>query len=680
MFGIGKISLGSSAHKRYNHNLSFDNNTTFEFGAIQPLMCQYMMPNSDIKASYKQLVRLAPMVSPSFARVHLQNEVSFVSIAEVVPYYEAMLARQSYSVGSKTYKPTQLPSTSNSYLVYLLLTLFKVPYTYWEKFSDSPYTVKPVAVSAANAGTVYGKLQKLFFGSEAASGTVPVLQPTSNIYNTDVNQCITFTGADYVVKFSDGSAITFRLNASASRVRKIFIGLGYSLNMTDNTAVSIVPLLAFYKAWFDLYAVQREANWLSTDCYALIKYIEDNYSYFFYRVGAVAPDAPAADLFHKLLLDFANCWYIYKDDYVSVHRSSVQLSQSSVKFIQNGSYQTLQNFATSAGPIDPVLSSSGLVNVGLQTLQRLSRFVNKDSIIGKRMSQWLRVHYGADVANSLFKDVNHISSSRLDLQINDVFSTSDTADANTEQGEVLGAYAGKGMGFDENGFKFHASTAGYIFVLSAIVPESGYFQGNDPTLYAINNDTIPNADYDALGFEVTPKGVIASDNDIYIQNTSENLSDKSFGFIPRFSGFKIKKNIVNGDMSKRSTIDSFSSYYLDRILTSNVLMDEKFGGESRSTDIIDLRSYPLPVASTQWRYCCRYPWLGNYNRLFYSQGTLYKGGDFAQDYDSKDLLNDNFICQCLFTVSVTNTLKPISESYDTYEESTDKGTVNVVPE
>ena len=27
-FNIGKISLGSSAHKRYNHNLSFDNNTT----------------------------------------------------------------------------------------------------------------------------------------------------------------------------------------------------------------------------------------------------------------------------------------------------------------------------------------------------------------------------------------------------------------------------------------------------------------------------------------------------------------------------------------------------------------------------------------------------------------------------------------------------------------------------
>ena len=27
-FSIGKISLGSAAHKRYGHNLSFDNNST----------------------------------------------------------------------------------------------------------------------------------------------------------------------------------------------------------------------------------------------------------------------------------------------------------------------------------------------------------------------------------------------------------------------------------------------------------------------------------------------------------------------------------------------------------------------------------------------------------------------------------------------------------------------------
>lgn len=689
MFGIGKISLGSSAHKRYNHKLDFDNNTTFDFGSVQPLMCQYMMPNSDIKVSYRQLVRLAPLVAPSFARVHLQNEVSFVSIAEVVPYYEAMLARMSYSVGNKTYKPTQLPYTTNSFLVYLLLSKFcNTNFTYWQRAVNDTTHWVPLEVTSSNAITVYQKLQKALLGSTFSG--IPVLTPDCSVYSKNTSECIRFEGADFIVRFSDNTAVTFRLNSSGRRLRKIFIGLGYSLNMTDSTPVSFVPLLAFYKAWFDLYAVQRDSSWLNTPAYALIKHIEDNYFVDFSAKGAASLSAR----FLSFLLDLKECWYVYKDDFVSVHRTDMQLVDRSVNFRSALGVDFSVKSATSGGKIgDPYIpygaassdvSSVAFSNVALQTLQRLSRFVNKDSVIAQRMSQWLRVHFGADVANSLFKDVNHVSSSRLDLQINDVFSTSDTYDATTEQGEALGSYAGKGIGFAENGFKFHANTAGYIFVLSSIVPESGYFQGNDLSLYAINNDTIPNADFDALGMELTPKGAIASDNSILLEGDSENLTDASFGFVPRFSGFKVKKNIVNGDMSRRGSIDSLSPYYLDRILTSTVVEDEPSPdtGEGYSTtDTVSFRTVSLPVASKQWRYCARYPWLGQYNRIFLmNSGILYKGGSTDTDYDTSELLDDNFICQSLFDVSVTNSLKPISESYDTYEESTDKGTVDVIPE
>lgn len=691
MFGIGKISLGSSAHKRYNHNLSFDNNTTFDFGSVQPLMCQYMMPNSDVKVSYRQLVRLAPLVCPSFARVHLQNEVSFVSIAEVVPYYEAMLARMPYSVGGRTYKPTQLPYTNSATLVYLLFSsIFHSKFTYWT-CDGNKYT--PVQLDETTIQSVSGLLKTALFGHNVSSPSynVPALSLSDVVYSKNTYECIGFEGADYVIKLSTNNAFTFRLSSSARRVRKIFIGLGYSLNMTDLTPVSLVPLFAFYKAWFDLYAVQRDSSWINTSAFALIKHIEDNYFVNFTAAGITAVVFP---LFLSFIDGLKNCWYIYKDDFVSVHRTDMQLVDRSVKFRSalgvDFSVKSATSGAKSGDPYIPYGAASSDVsavafsNVALQTLQRLSRFVNKDSLIAQRMSQWLRVHFGADVANSLFKDVNHVSSSRLDLQINDVFSTSDTYDATTEQGEALGSYAGKGIGFADSGFKFHASTAGYIFVLSSIVPESGYFQGNDFSLYAIDNDTIPNADFDALGMELTPKGAIVSDNDILIDGSSEKLTNAGFGFVPRFSGFKVKKNIVNGDMSRRGTIDSLSPYYLDRILTSTTL-DSSPGEvtieDNSSYDVVDFHLANLPVASPQWRYCARYPWLGQYNRIFLQNvGDLNKGGSVDRDYDSSELVDDNFICQSLFTVSMTNSLKPISESYDTYEESTDKGTVGVIPE
>ena len=79
------IVLGTQ-HKSYTHDMSFDNNTTMEFGVLQPLMSQYMLPQSSIKVNTKQLVRLAPMPTPSFARMYLANFASYVKMTDVVPY------------------------------------------------------------------------------------------------------------------------------------------------------------------------------------------------------------------------------------------------------------------------------------------------------------------------------------------------------------------------------------------------------------------------------------------------------------------------------------------------------------------------------------------------------------------------------------------------------------------
>lgn len=87
-FKIGGISLGKST-KKYLRNTDFDNNTTMDFGFCQPLFCQFLLPDSNISVSAKQLVRLAPMPVPSFARVSLVNKfilclgLTFVAIMKL---------------------------------------------------------------------------------------------------------------------------------------------------------------------------------------------------------------------------------------------------------------------------------------------------------------------------------------------------------------------------------------------------------------------------------------------------------------------------------------------------------------------------------------------------------------------------------------------------------------------
>ena len=87
MFNIGKVSVGVSS-KKYSKNMSFDNNTTFAFGAIQPLFCQLLMAKASIHIDARQLVRLAPLPVPTFARMKLVNKYCFVPLSDVNNYFD----------------------------------------------------------------------------------------------------------------------------------------------------------------------------------------------------------------------------------------------------------------------------------------------------------------------------------------------------------------------------------------------------------------------------------------------------------------------------------------------------------------------------------------------------------------------------------------------------------------
>ena len=130
--------------KKYTHNLSFDNNTTMDFGVLQPLLSQYMVPKSNIKVSAKQLVRLAPMPTPSFARMFLRNYATFVKMTDVVPYHECLLAKLPFSTGSSTYTPVKMPFTDCRTLTFFLLSMSK--YGVWWRSSASQ-VYKPVVLS-----------------------------------------------------------------------------------------------------------------------------------------------------------------------------------------------------------------------------------------------------------------------------------------------------------------------------------------------------------------------------------------------------------------------------------------------------------------------------------------------------------------------------------------------------
>lgn len=682
------VLLGTSAHKNYTHNMSFDNNTTMDFGFLQPLLSQYMLPNSSISVNSKQLVRLAPMPTPSFARMYLQNFARFVKMTDVVPYYESLLSGISFTtVSGNSVKPTQMPVTTNSFLLWNLLVLSRC--SVYEKYSlggvGDDFAYKPLDVVGSSEDKFKYMLQNRFGFVDTDWTYKPEF--TTAKYSLSPLQ------SDYTILYSDSESkkdymFCFQFSTRAKRLRKAFLGLGYSLNGEDNKLVSIAPLLAYYKAYYDYFGLTRDVQFEQTNCFKIIQYIWDYNVNFFQLAGHVS--SQPLSIFILFLRDFQNLYYTDASSYIAAHRSSPMNGAEQRLPAVNTSLYSLVDYASNnaRGYIQP--NKFGVPNnignpplstwLSIDLLRRLSRFVSKDSVIGKRLCDWVKVHYGSDVSFDLFKDSFNISEWRTAIDIDDVFSTSETADVgNKNKGDYLGAYAGKGIGFGKGGFTFKAPTHGFVFVMSCIVPITNIFQGNDPTLYAIDNDTIPHPEFDALGYEFTPKGVFMSDNFLLGVKDDLGLTKKGFGWVPRYTGFKVKKNIVNGDMYCGYFKRDLLPYFNDRLILNH---------SAQCIDVTDTDGKPtgnfrfyfntnnVPSASTSWQQICKYGFLSNYNRLFYNVKSdidfvSTESGDFIFDYGEFD----NFICQTVFDVKVKNWLKPVQNSYDTVDD-VDNGTIS----
>lgn len=670
---IPNISLGFSS-KKYSHNLSRDCNTTFPFGVCQPVFTQYMLPDSDISVNAKQLLRLAPMPVPSFARVSLRTVTRFVPEHDVVPYSDAFYSRMSF----RGFVPTSLPVIDNPTLIGYILSnsnfcLYSLSNGYYEAFDYDIFTSQ-----FATLGSMFSQ-----DGSKAISFLHPSLYVTSDSA-TALRPQPTPESCDYLIYVDSSTIACFNFGSKAKIFRNICLGLGYSLDMDDFTKVRFSPLLSYFKAYFDTFGIKRFKNWTQTKCFDLLTSYFDSSSVV-YNLSISSSTALVQLKLFAFFDEMVDCYYSTQQDFVSIHRDSLNFTSTEFPYpSSSGSSSSVNYVGSLSSDVDSIVKNpNAITQVSLRLLSAVSRFVSKNSILGQRLSDYMRLHYGANEVSSIFEDSNFVDSSVLPCEINDVFSTSDTAQGSGDSrtGELLGSYAGKGIGFGTLSFKYHAQCHGYLITLAAVVPESGYWQGNSCDLFAVDWQSQPSSDFDAIGMEMTPRSAFISHNDISNRASLgiDDLTDKSFGYVPRFSGFKFAKNVVNGDMSRRGTIDQMSPYYLDHIIASNQVYVDK---DSKGNFVVNSSSSAVPSGSYDWRYVCKYPWLGNFLRLFVNEtGNLVKGSYVPSDKDTQNYpyycIDDPFIGQIVFNCTVRNCLKPLSLCYDTFNEETDNASKDV---
>lgn len=677
----------AKALPHHKHDLTHDVSTTYDWGHMQPLMCRELPAGSKSTLRVGQIVRLMSMVLPTFGRLSLNTYNVFVPMESIFHPYASLRAGQTYMGANKTYIPQQVLTISPWFLNCILKSMS--------------------TISFFNAQPVFNGIRGFYVDKSQVQPEIA----TDELYNSYLEQVVApslgfhdlFSNIDFLRKFvrfdnhqhfynfdgydwidtfrtSDSYYIVCgKYHESARNLRKVLYGLGYKL-IDSYEQVSALPLFAYYKAWFDLFAPQRDITWKDTPCAGIQEYCEQNGLFLIDNDSFLEEKT---DLLYQFIIDLCSTYYTQSPDFVSAHITGQRISTvdndsfaamtsdglvlSSVG-TYSGSLQqpyqggvSLQHHSPAVSVVSRLLNQS---NIDL--LERLTHRINAKTVIGGKIREFLKTQLGADY---LDEDESYwIGSQKLDINISPVFSN-----AQTEQG-YLGEFAGQGAGGTQGEtFTYENKVDGFWICMSAIVPDSRFAQGMDMNLKHVRKNDFYDPMFDSITLLPTSKKYIFAEanfsnrvvtsSDDYQEQTSDAF-EASFGNIPNMIEYCIAQNIQNGDMSLRSKRSSYLPFTLDKLLPYT----EEYDGDLT----VSLFNTPLDIVvnSTIWRYIGLYKWIGNYNRIFQNSGTVYPS--MIQDIrDGRNGIfynigyDDNFIGHNVLDFKVWNTKLPVRNSFQT---------------
>lgn len=614
--------------KSYNSKLSFDTNTTFGFGNVQPLFSKFVVPHSKLTINFGQLTRLAPLVVPSFARLKQLNDFVFVPMNKVFPAFDAYLSRNMIKGTKSSYIPDSVPTITNHRLFNLLVAHYS--YSIYRVSSSGNWVKAP-----SNA-----TLNDPLFGS---------VNFISLLFNLPADP----SKVTWDFHFKDGTVEFFsRLTQDGRYWFTVLKGLGYSVDPTDDKPVSVLPLLAFIKAFYDLYYVKRYNSWHSSSVYSMInafyngnftKKLIDGHNYDLFT------DDVLCSLFNPSQHDFylfasadSSPLQVALSDPINADYSSLN-SQGNVLAFKSGlgASSVAVHGTTEGNTSDAVASEVNSISADTFSLaDRLWHFLSRSSVVGQSVKDWFKVHFGVNPSEDMFDTCTLFASKPNMININSVIATSDGSNGTTSS--RLGDLAGQAFASSEDKVSFTCNEFGFVFCLSAIIPLTRVSGGTQPELYNTSYFDFPFPDFDGLGYEVVNQSSIG-ESGFKGDYTGLDLSDltKGFGWLPRLSSYKFLNNFRSGGFALPSVMDSYLSYCEDTIL-------------HRTNDINPVPSPTNLKLNFPWRYSNSN--FVSYDRIFYNQFT--PDSSFTPGF-----IDDNFMCQSTFDISVTSYLKPLSDSY-----------------
>lgn len=486
---------------------------------------------------------------------------------------------------------------------------------------------------------------------------------------------------DDVVTIPNDIFVAIRLNDSGKFLRKIFMGLGLQIAPT-NTPISLLPIYAYFKSYFEEFAPKRFVKFEQTFFARFMNTLVNTGLRAINLITSLDNDSYTDSLgFNNIIDDLLSCYYTKDTDYYSaqiiglINDYGTIVSQPYMGEYYNSDTADILplHYGVSGG--DGAQASvnlsgeSGLTVLHTQAqqniLSRLTQLLNRRSVLGGKIASFLSSTFG--ISTSAIENYNgFIGSSSLDVNFSDVFSTAETAEGS------LGEYAGKALAFgDGDHFSFETKIHTLVLGLSVLIPRTQYVQGIQPFHTHVTPDSFYNPMFDGLTLLPTRKSSLYCGNGFFAFDDSKN----SFGNLPIYSEYKTKTcGILNGDLSLKSTRDSYDSFTLDEIISPITTYSVDLNDPQSGTFQTLQYNPKYMVAGTMWRYLGRWVWLGRFDRIFVNNRLNYF--DFINTLDSFRVVNirssrnlvrtdDNLIVHHVIDLKLNSAMVPLAGSFMT---------------
>lgn len=675
---IPKIKLGVDTHTGH-FDLSSMTHATSEIGYVMPTYSKYIVPRSKVSIGTRTGSRLSPLFVPTMGQIEIRHYHCFIPFNTIWFPFDAFLTKTNYTLpNGTTYIPQSCPRFTVKNVISALFHYNSSSSVSLRKeltsaiFADGQ--IAPESYIDANFDTIisYYKNSPLHFMPYyliSAEGTQYMITDVDDDFEivklSDSARVshVSFPSLEHCdfADYDESTQINFlyNFNGAAKRLRSIFMGLGYSFNPFDTQLVTPFKLLAFYKSYWSLFGVNRSYNFFNTYCYKVIKSLSESTTLDMNVIGNVH------DLFINFVsIELTKCTYTCPADYFSASDLDTQRSatesggyrfvspQSSGSNIPHdfGASSEVNVLTQKASPVSTSVTgaqfSTADVALGQKIALRLLRFVNKNSVVGRQVSEILRSRYGvSDIHNALHEKVERVGASKTPINIQAVYNNTDAGDM------PLGSYAGLGV-TGQNGaiskkFTFDTKEFGTLITLTAVVPKMGYFQG----MFRENSDGVTDntefytPEFDAIAWQSVRYNELIADRQFKSPLGSSNTSDATtdlgiFGYNPTYQHYKVSFNRALGDISLPSLQESMLPYTLDRYFKNKVV-----------------DKYPIPVIGV--------PDLPPNEPMYFRSGTR---GETNRIFSDMSPTEDHVIMQIFFDIKMTAPMKSIANSYDTIDE------------